>query len=506
MMHSEISGRLLTRNTLLNFIGQAGPLLVGIAAIPFIIRGLGVERFGLLSIAWLAPEYFTFIDLGLGRATTKYVAEALGKGDKEHMSRLAWTAITAQFGLGLLGTLALITLTPFLTEHILNIPPALEAEGKAIFQLLALSIPLVLVSGSVTGVLAAAQRFDLVNAVSASFNTANPVLMLIGVLWFDWHLTQIVTMLVVSRFLTLFAYYWLCIRVFPSFKGPCFHPAELRTLLAFGGWVTVSSIAVPILLYLDRFVIGASLTMAAVAYYSMPYEMVTRLWIIPASLGATLFPAFSMLTGREQPKRLAALLTRSMKWMLLLLGPAVVAITAFAGDILEIWLGSDFARESTLALQILAVGILINSMVHVQYAVVQALGRPDITAKFHLLQLPLHGVLVWWLVSLWGITGAALAQSIRLSLEALLLLVAACRLLSLPFHLLISTKILQTSLLLLLFAGIIMAISNLQGLTPVRLLALGLTLLVAAATLWHYSLDRQDRDQLTKLFWPGTVR
>jgi O-antigen/teichoic acid export membrane protein len=502
----EISGRLLTRNTLLNFIGQAGPLLVGIAAIPFIIRGLGVERFGLLTIAWLAPEYFTFIDLGLGRAVTKYVAEALGKGDREHMSRLAWTAMTAQFGLGLLGTLALITLTPFLTEHVLNIPPALESEGNAIFQLVALSIPLVLVSGSVSGVLAAAQRFDLVNAVSASFNTANPALALIGVLWFDWHLTEIVTMLVVSRFLTLFAYYWLCIRVFPSFKGPRFYPAELRTLLAFGGWVTVSSIAVPVLLYLDRFIIGASLTMAAVAYYAMPYEMVTRLWIIPASLGTTLFPAFSMLTGREPPKRLASLLTQSMKWMLLILGPAVVIITAFAGDILEIWLGSDFARESTLALQILAVGILINSMVHVQYAVVQALGRPDLTAKFHLLQLPLHGLLVWWLVSLWGITGAALAQSIRLSLEALLLLVAACRLLSLPFYSLISTKILQTSLLLLLFAGIIMAISNLQGLTPVRLLALGLTLSVAAVTLWHYSLDRQDRDQLTKLFSPGNVR
>jgi O-antigen/teichoic acid export membrane protein len=502
----EISGRLLTRNTLLNFIGQAGPLLVGIAAIPFIIRGLGVERFGLLTIAWLAPEYFTFIDLGLGRAVTKYVAEALGKGDREHMSRLAWTAMTAQFGLGLLGTLALITLTPFLTEHVLNIPPALESEGNAIFQLVALSIPLVLVSGSVSGVLAAAQRFDLVNAVSASFNTANPALALIGVVWFDWHLTEIVTMLVVSRFLTLFAYYWLCIRVFPSFKGPRFYPAELRTLLAFGGWVTVSSIAIPVLLYLDRFIIGASLTMAAVAYYAMPYEMVTRLWIIPASLGTTLFPAFSMLTGREPPKRLASLLTQSMKWMLLILGPAVVIITAFAGDILEIWLGSDFARESTLALQILAVGILVNSMVHVQYAVVQALGRPDLTAKFHLLQLPLHGLLVWWLVSLWGITGAALAQSIRLSLEALLLLVAACRLLSLPFYSLISTKILQTSLLLLLFAGIIMAISNLQGLTPVRLLALGLTLSVAAVTLWHYSLDRQDRDQLTKLFSPGNVR
>jgi O-antigen/teichoic acid export membrane protein len=504
-MRLEITGKLLTRNTLLNFIGQAGPLLVGIAAIPFIIQGLGVERFGLLSIAWLAPEYFTFIDLGIGRATTKYVAEALGNGDKEQLSRVAWTAMIAQFGLGLLGTLSVISITPFLIEHILNIPPALAAEGKAIFQLLALSVPLVLVTGSVTGILAAAQRFDLVNAVSASFNTANPVLTLIGVLWFDWHLTEIVALLVASRFFALVAHYWLCIRVFPSFKAPRFYPAELRTLLAFGGWVTVSSLVVPILLYLDRFIIGASLTMAAVAYYSIPYEIVTRLWIIPASLATTLFPAFSMLTGQKQPERLAALLARSMKWMLLTLGPAVVVITAFAGDILEIWLGLDFARESSLALQILAVGILINCMVHVQYAMVQALGRPDLTAKFHLLQLPLHGFLVWWLVGLWGITGAALAQSIRLGVEALLLLVAACRMTSLPFSSLISDKILQSSLFLFLFAALSIAINNLAVVIWLRLLGLGIVFLAVGTIVWRYSLDRQDRSHLAKFLWPARV-
>lgn len=505
-MHLEITARLLTRNTLLNFIGQAGPLLVGIATIPFIIRSLGVERFGLLSIAWVAPEYFTFIDLGLGRAITKYVAEALGKGDKDRMSRLAWTAMTVQVVLGSLGTLALISVTPFLIEHILNIPPALEAEAKAMFYLVALSIPLVLVSSSLTGVLAAGQRFDLVNAVSASFNIANFVLTFFGVLYFGWDLSAIVALVVVSRFLALFAHYWLCIRVFPSFKGPRFHPAELRALVAFGGWVTVSSVVVPILLYMDRFIIGASLTMAAVAYYSIPYEIVTRLWIIPASLVATLFPAFSMLTGQGQPERLAPLLARSMKWMLLTLGPAVVIITAFAGDILQIWLGSDFARESTLALQILAVGILINSMVHVQYAVVQALGRPDLTAKFHLLQLPLHGLLVWWLVSLWGITGAALAQAIRLSLEALLLLVGACRLASLPFYSLICDKVLQSSLLLFLFVCMAIGISNLPLVMWVRLLGLGIVFCAVATTVWRYSLDRQDRDHLAKFFWPASVR
>src|SRR5918996_2580065 len=249
MIRLEITGRLLTRNTLVNFTGQAVSLLVAVATIPFIIRGLGVERFGLLSIAWVAPEYFSFVDLGLGRATVKYVAAALGKQDEDHMSRLAWTAVTVQVVLGLLGTLGLISITPFVTEHILNIPSALEAEANAMFYLVALSIPLVLISSSLTGVLAAGQRFDLVNAVSASFNIANFILTLVGVLYLDWDLTEIVALLVVSRFLALFAHYWLCIRVFPSFKRPRFDPAELRTLLAFGGWVTVSSIVVPILLY-----------------------------------------------------------------------------------------------------------------------------------------------------------------------------------------------------------------------------------------------------------------
>jgi O-antigen/teichoic acid export membrane protein len=505
-MPLEISGRLLTRNTLLNFMSQVAYLLIGVATIPFIIKGLGVERFGLLAIAWVAPEYFTFIDLGLGRATTKYVAEALGRGDKDHLPRLAWTAVTVQVLLGCLGGLALVSITPLLTEHILNITPVLQAEAKAMFHLLALSIPPILVSSSFAGILAAAQRFDLVNAVGASFNIANSLLALLGVVYFHWSLTEIVAMLVVSKFLALMAYCGLCILVFPALKGlPRFHLAELRTLLTFGRWVTVSSVVVPVLLYLDRFIIGALLTMAAVAYYAIPYEIVTRLWIIPASLVAALFPAFSTLTGQGERERLTALLARSMKWMLLTVGPAVIIITAFGRDILQLWLGVDFARESTLALQILAVGVFVNSMVQVQYALVQALGRPDLTAKFHLAQLPLHAILLWWLVSLWGTTGAALAQSIRLTVEALLLLVAACRLAALPLSSLVSSKVLQSSLFLFLFVGVAIGISNLPLAMWIRLMGFGILFWAVGATVWHYSLDHQDRAQLVKLVWPANV-
>ncbi len=53
----EIKGSLLARNTLLNLIGQGLPLIVAVVTIPFIIQGLGIERFGLLSLAWVVLDF-----------------------------------------------------------------------------------------------------------------------------------------------------------------------------------------------------------------------------------------------------------------------------------------------------------------------------------------------------------------------------------------------------------------------------------------------------------------
>jgi O-antigen/teichoic acid export membrane protein len=331
-------------------------------------------------------------------------------------------------------------------------------------------------------------------------NVANFALILVGVLYWDWRLTEIVAVLVVSRLLAVIVQYRLCIRVFPFFTRSCFDPLELRTLLSFGGWVTVSSVVVPILLYLDRFIIGASMTLAAVAYYTIPFETITKLWIIPASLVLTLFPAFSTLTGQGETQHIAALLIRSTKLILLTLGPIVVVVAAFSREILQFWLGMDFALQSTLALQILAMGILVNCMVPIQNALLYAVGRPDLTAKVHLVQLPVFCVLTWWLVGLWGITGAALAQSMRLGGEALLVLFAVRRLAAVRFHAIIEAKLLQILLLLVLSLGVAIGISHYLQEIWIRLAASGMVFAALGIWIWQYSLDQRDRDKLARLF------
>ncbi len=500
----EIHGRLLARNTVLNLAGQAAPLLMGVLCIPPIIAGLGAERFGLLALAWAVLGYFNIFDLGLGRATTKFVAESLGRGEHHRLPRLVWTAALSQAGFGFVGGAVLALATPALVESILNVPAALAAEARLTFYLLSLSIPVVLVTTSLRGTLEAAQRFDLVNALRAPANAAVFFLSLVGI-WLGWMLPGVVGLLVAARGVVLVLHCLLCRRVFPELRGvPRLDAGSLRTLLAYGGWVTVSSAVGPILTYLDRFMLGVLATLGAVALYSAPYEMVTRLWVLPGSLMATLFPAFSALGA--DPQRREALAARSVKYILVLLAPVVIGLLALAPDVLRIWLGLDFALQSTRALQILAVGVLLNSLAWVPYALLQAAGRPDLPAKFHMLELPLQAFLVWWLVGSFQITGAAVAWTARVTVDAILLYAVCRRLSLLSTRSLAAHRLPQAALLILLAVGATLLLGFFSLSLWLRAGLAALAVVTVTVVAWRALLSETDRDQILSLIRPAIAK
>src|SRR5205807_1813821 len=59
------SGRLLARNTVWNLVGSGAPMLVAVFCIPILIRGLGTDRFGVLTLAWALVGYDNLAVLGM---------------------------------------------------------------------------------------------------------------------------------------------------------------------------------------------------------------------------------------------------------------------------------------------------------------------------------------------------------------------------------------------------------------------------------------------------------
>jgi O-antigen/teichoic acid export membrane protein len=417
----------IVHNTILNLAGYLIPLLIGIPAMPFIIKSLGKDAFGILSLAWVIVGYFSLFDLGLGRATTKYLAQYLGKENQDDIPAVVWTSSALHLLFGIMSGFLFFLITPLLINKFLNIPSSLRSDTKQVFLLLAIAVPFVIFAGVLRGSLAAAQRFDLINVIKIPSGALNFIIPLLAI-FKGCSLPVIILMLVIARLVVAIGYLFLCFKEFPILKrNIVFKRKMVRPLLTFGGWVTVSNIISPILVSLDRFLIGSLLTMEAVAYYSAPYEAVTRLFIIPASLAMIIFPSFSKLEATGEGQKIEILFARSIRYVILTVGPIVLILEFFAKEILQIWLGKDFATESAFVLQILALGIMFNSLAQMPFSFVQGLGRPDITAKFHLIELPIYVTIAWIFIKQWGISGAAIAWALRMALDALLLFIASIR-------------------------------------------------------------------------------
>jgi O-antigen/teichoic acid export membrane protein len=423
----EIKADLLARNTILNMVGLGLPMIVGVLALPLTIRWLGTERFGILSLVWVVVGYLAFFDLGLSRATTKFIAEALGKGTPEEIPGILWTTVFSQAVLGLAGTALLTLATPFIVDRFLHISPGLVSEARGSFILIGVSLPVVLVSASFRGALEARQRFDLVNIVKGVSSTLNYVLPLAGV-GLGFNLRGIVALLVGARFIALGAWLWMCLKTFPVLRrNVAARKENFPPLLRFGGWLTVSNIVRPVLTYLDRFLVGAILNMKAVSFYVAPYEIVTKAGILPGSLILTLFPSFSTLQGREEPERIKTLYAYAVKYLVVGIGPVSVLLALLAEPILRIWLGAEFARTSAGVFQILAMGFLVNSLSDIPLALIQGIGRTDLPAKLNLFESAVFIPLSWLFIKTWGINGAAAAWLARVSFEMTALFVIALK-------------------------------------------------------------------------------
>lgn len=492
----EIGGALLLRNTCLNFLGQVLPGLVGLTTTPFVIRGLGMEAFGVFSLAVVVLGYIGLFDLGLGAATTKYVAESLATGDFRRLTSFVWTSMAVQLSLGVVAGIALAFAVPSLTAKVFRIPPQMSHDVRITFFLLAASLPIVSGGSCLRGVLEAGQKFDLVNLVRVPAAVSTFLFPALGVHW-GLGIVGIIVLLILSR-LGAFVWYWiLCLRCFPSLVERRFCDiSSLRSLFTYGFWITISNVVGPLFHYLDRIFIGALLSVTALSYYAGPQQFLNGIWIIPSSLTTTLFPAFSSLDASSRRETIGKVYALSLKTILLTVGPAVLLSVFLARTILRLWLGVEFAEQSTFVLQILLVGALVNSLALCPHSLIRALGRPDLTAKFHLLELPFYVAMLWFLVKKLGIVGAAWSWSFWVCLNAGLLFAACSGLAFVPARSLVRNGLIRSVVFL---SGLAFALSLcgwVQAGMAIRIL-LGSSFVVLFGWMaWRFALEAADRNIL----------
>lgn len=414
------------KNIAWNLGGLGGPLIVAALTIPSLIGMIGMERFGLLALAWGLIGFAGIFDLGIGRATTQTIARLRGSGQLEQVPAVLKTAATLSFRTGLIGAILLgIAVLAGAHTHI-KYAAELNAEVTIAAYLLALAIPIQSMSAMFRGVNEAFENFREISLVRIGLGIAN-FLGPFCVAIFTTNLAMLVSTLLFSRLIAFF--------LFRKFAKACLahqlpddtqyvsvqaSPEIAKQLLSFGGWFTVSSLISPVLVQADRFLIGALISATAIATYTLPYEVVTQSLIIVGAISSVAFPSLSALV-HSQPDKAEAMFRR---W-LMRVAVIMLVVTSLCALLLPVilpwWIGPKLPAESVLIGQILCVGIFANSLGSMYFAFLHAYGRADITAKLHLFELPLFLFALYFLVSNFGAVGAALAWVGRMVLDTLFL-------------------------------------------------------------------------------------
>ena len=70
-------------------------------------------------------------------------------------------------------------------------------------------------------------------------------------------------------------------------------------MMHYGGWVSVITMLGPLLVTIDRLVIASLSGAKAIAYYTVPYDLVSRTMVISGSFSSAIFPRLASVSAKS---------------------------------------------------------------------------------------------------------------------------------------------------------------------------------------------------------------
>ena len=412
------------RHTLFNLGGNVLPMVIALATVPLYLGYIGAERYGVLAVIWALLGYFGFFDFGFGRAVTQRMAR-LSDSDDAERSKLLWTALISTFVLGMLASVLLWVFADFVLLNLIDMSASSRSEVAGAVAWMLLALPVLLPTSVLIGALQARLRFAELNIIQLICSLISQLLPLAVASSGHIELKILVPAALASRVLMAALLLQQSRRQVPLMGRPLIDRAHLKAMLSYGGWVSVMTFLAPLLVTIDRLLIGTLSGAKAVTSYTVPYDLVSRLMVISASLSSALFPRLASAS----PAQAQHLAERATAVLVAVMTPVVIAGIFLAQPFLDVWLGKSFATESAGVAELILLGVWINALVIPHHARLMATGNPRTVVMIYLIQIPIYLGLLWAGLKYWGIVGAAGAWSLRVLIDTLLLLYVngACR-------------------------------------------------------------------------------
>jgi O-antigen/teichoic acid export membrane protein len=398
----------LLKNSFFSSGGFVFISLIGLVITPFLVKGFGLEQYGVYVLVTGVFGYYGIFDFGLGQGVIKFVSEFNATNSKKEINDAINSVFTFQLLMG-----AILSGVLWLVDEqiiaLLNISEAYYDTSVAALDIAAIGFFFSMLAGTFGAAIKGLEEFGAISVVDSLSNLMLNVLLFVVVMQ-KFGVKEAVWVNVLMAFIQLFTYTILFKRYNSSYRFRLtFNTKIIRKFVSFSSYLFLSKINGIISKHGVRFIISYYLGPTAVTIFVVPSKLLGAIGGVLYSASGVLFPYISRLAteGKKEGIKRAFL-----KASLVFAGisiPVSLFVVFFSKPIMALWMGADFAEKSWLVLSIITLSSLIGGFTAIPYNTLLGLGKSKTIFSFSIMNVISYTVLLPLLTKTYGVYGAALA-------------------------------------------------------------------------------------------------
>lgn len=400
----------LGRNLIAGLSNSIWSALLGLAVVPFYLKYLGIEAYGLMGFFATTQALLQILDMGMAPTINREVARCNASGNLREAGKLLHTLALVYWSMALVIAILIFVLAPWIAGYWLQSKQLSAQTVSYAVMLMGLVVacrwPIGLYQGAVIG----AQRITVSSGISLVMTTIGSLggLMILAYVsptieaFFIWQAC-------VSLFYTIIlrAAAW---RIVGKQTGIRFDIIKLQSIWRFTAGMSGVGLTALVFTQLDKIILSKLLGLAEFGHYMLAITVVTSLSILIGPLFNVIYPQFCALVVIGDTNKLKNLYRWGTRILAMFLFPIAMALAVFSENIIIVWTGNPGLASSVAPLiSLLVIGSALNGVMYFPYALQLSYGMTWIPLAINLVLMCFLVPLLIYLTSLYGALGGAMA-------------------------------------------------------------------------------------------------
>ena len=403
----------LGRNLLAGLANSIWSALIGLAVVPYYLKYLGIEAYGLIGFFVTTQALLSLLDMGMAPTINREVARCSASGNLQQAGKLLHTLAVVYWGMAGLIALLILVVAPLIAEYWLQSkqlsPQTISHAVMLMGVVVACRWPIGLYQGALIG----AHRLTVSSAINMAMVTAGSlgaVLVLAFVsptieAFFIWQACVGLVYAITIRYAT-----W---RIIGKLNQKRFDIDKLKSVWHFTAGMSAIGLTGLVFTQMDKVVLSKMLGLDEFGHYMLATVVASGLSVLIAPVYPVVYPRFSALVALGDTEKLKELYRLGTRMLAAVIFPIAIVLAVFAKDLVYVWTGNlSMASSVAPVISLLVLGSALNGVMYFPYALQLAFGKTWIPLTINILLMCLLVPLIVYLAQTYGALGCAMASLI----------------------------------------------------------------------------------------------